>query len=379
MTGLDLRTQLDDLFSTANERYSEIKESAESAVTRWEWSTAERFTIEPYGFEMNQLSRGRVLKDRPTDINYKFECGYDKDNRPVVERQYVTFSGGREYKNEEFWIYDVDSITIYRYPHDESKKVVSVKRAILSQGHLTSLGQRFDKQFRELNYEYVDSSLKTVTERRYPLDSTDPSHRRQFRFQFDHAGLQSIELGNLVGDEGLFQSQQFVYRRPVKNLKARKDAILAELEAGLTREIQDRVKTFKSEHGNEDWYAFMLTYELEGTYIDCAFGTLQAPGGKQYNPWEGYYFYPFDADKSLKILTQGFEEQIFTEYGRSTPDLCTKVLKKLDENGVFGTGEERNKIAIGLAVGLQPSIFEKSALKLNPETVVKRLKGELKR
>jgi len=82
-------------------------------------------------------------------------------------------------------------------------------------------------------------------------------------------------LNHIVRDYDSYagKSTAVIYRRPLKNAKARLDAIRLQLVAQLAAATAEHLRQFQAEHGTDDWYGFVLTPNVEGTYVACAFAT----------------------------------------------------------------------------------------------------------
>jgi len=96
---------LDDLkiwFEELKSKYVEIKNDLEKKVVSWYWATYNMNNLEPFHKEINKIAYGKKLKTEPNNKWGSFQIVVNKENKIIIEREYV------EFKNqyyETFFIY----------------------------------------------------------------------------------------------------------------------------------------------------------------------------------------------------------------------------------------------------------------------------------
>ena len=96
---MDEIEKLRELFKSAKNDYEVLKKSAEAQVVSRRWASNQYLNFEPFYFEFNRFSKGRVLKEAPKKIANAYEYGLDAQDRVVFKRQYVS----EKYFYEEFY------------------------------------------------------------------------------------------------------------------------------------------------------------------------------------------------------------------------------------------------------------------------------------
>jgi len=119
-------------FATAKHRYNELKESSESRVCHWEWSSSlPRYEMDPLYFLNDTARRGRVTRKQPASIKHKHQYGFDSSGRLVVGRDHSEFPG-QFY--EEFFAYGPSEITSFLYQYGANKEPINCRRLALADG-----------------------------------------------------------------------------------------------------------------------------------------------------------------------------------------------------------------------------------------------------
>jgi len=115
---------LDQVQTRWKEAFSQHKalgKAAASAVTRWEWTSDERYSLLPFHFQ-RYPGRGRVLKDPPASVDSYIRYGFDEQDRVRLHRHhyYLGLHGDRilaRHRQRDFRVDDDVSETFYLY-HD---------------------------------------------------------------------------------------------------------------------------------------------------------------------------------------------------------------------------------------------------------------------
>lgn len=109
------------LLKRANQLYEPWKAECEARVTRWEWGTFARHSLEPCYFERHKFARGKLLRREPKPPRSGAAGhGFDGAGRLVVTRDLTEFRGQF---SEEFVRYSDDQWELLRFDHGEDKEV----------------------------------------------------------------------------------------------------------------------------------------------------------------------------------------------------------------------------------------------------------------
>ena len=95
-------------YINAEKKYKELI-SLYKLVVRWEYATNDLYSLEPYYFERNRISKGRIVKDVSKKWSVKY--GFDKDNKLIICNEMASFD--RYY--ETFYTYNNSTIIQYLY------------------------------------------------------------------------------------------------------------------------------------------------------------------------------------------------------------------------------------------------------------------------
>lgn len=170
-------------YINAEKKYKELI-SLYKLVVRWEYATNDLYSLEPYYFEKNRISKGRIVKD--VSKKWSFKYGFDKDNKLIICNEMASFD--RYY--ETFYTYNNSTIIRYYYSYDMEKPIIAVgeykyKKGLLIQEAYWAQGGNY-----VCYYIYDDLNLKKVIE--YRLNTTDCVKTRYYDYTFDDKGLLSI-------------------------------------------------------------------------------------------------------------------------------------------------------------------------------------------
>jgi hypothetical protein len=99
-------------------------------------------------------------------------------------------------------------------------------------------------------------------------------------------------------------------------------------------------------------------------------------------PEDGWYQQPDSAfDAVNELLSRAEAEGLYETYDGSLNELCLKVLQEMDQAGLFGVGQERERVVLGICyIGGDNSDeeFLGWAKQVNSPGVMQRLQQELK-
>nr|WP_315045946.1 hypothetical protein [uncultured Campylobacter sp.] len=101
---MDEIERLRTFLKSVRDEYKALHKIAEAQVVSRRWASDEYINLEPFYFEFNRFSKGRVLKEVPKNIANAYEYGFDAQDRIVFKRQYVS----EKYFYEEFYFWRQD-------------------------------------------------------------------------------------------------------------------------------------------------------------------------------------------------------------------------------------------------------------------------------
>lgn len=188
-----------------------------------------------------------------------------------------------------------------------------------------------------------------------------------------------------------------------KNKPVTREAICSALRSSA----EDYLRRVAKAHPSETMYAFLLEISCEGFSVHGAVATEEALGRHSQNqlekvrpirtpdplatlrsclrwagPEDGWYQQPDTAfDPVNRLLSRAETEALYEMYDGSLHELCIQTLRAMDEAGLFGTGEARERVVIGICnIGGDNSDeeFLGWAKQVNSLRVMKRLRQELK-
>lgn len=184
------------------------------------------------------------------------------------------------------------------------------------------------------------------------------------------------------------------------------DQTFLAIRNAIGKGIMDFLAAFYHDWVGETTYSFLLEVPWEGTSIDAVAGTEEgllritrnyaASEGKQdeesFNrlktqlrwgsPEDGWYenYSAGFFEKANQLISEVHQAGLLEEGDQRLQQLCLEVLRELDTTQVFGAGEERERIMIGVCdVGGDHAEedFLSWAEAVNPPIVIERLRQEL--
>jgi hypothetical protein len=186
-----------------------------------------------------------------------------------------------------------------------------------------------------------------------------------------------------------------------------KDQFFSEIRAAIVMGVGEFLAAFRRDWPGETMYSFLLVAVWEGTYINSVAATEEGllriaedyaePCEGQLDQesfksecarfrWGGYesgWYMNFDAEffeSANQLISDAHKIGLMVEGDQQLQQICLEVLRELDSNSIFGTGEAREKIVIGVSdVGGDHTEedFLSWAEAVNPPVVMARLRSEL--
>lgn len=217
---------LKEKFLKAQEHYKTIKKNIEQKVVSWFWATDSIVDLEPFYFEQNRFSKGKIHKTEPTKKENQYQYGIDKNDEIIVERQYTSLKG---LFYETFYIRKEDIIESYRYDYSDEKEADNVKRFLYEKDKLVSSYFAYEDSWVKISYQYENNKLTSKLVERFEDDEKNPD--RIFNYTYDDIGLlQSIK-----------EKAHFWYNKPDKKINYSKmtELVSEKLLALLKHNISD--------------------------------------------------------------------------------------------------------------------------------------------
>ncbi len=145
------------------DEYSSLKFQCEAGVTIWKWATFCRYDPRPFYYERQRWRPGRLLKTAPSNLDGKYEYGYDASGRILVERQYVGAMGKSQFQYAEtFYTYKENSVESAHFSYHDSKEPINCERSTYFDGRIVlceSYAQRGSSRER---YHWEDSKITLI-------------------------------------------------------------------------------------------------------------------------------------------------------------------------------------------------------------------------
>ncbi len=227
----------------AGERYAELKARLEAEVVRWQWSTFDVHSLEPFYFERHRFGRGRILDAPPEEPESgNVESGFDAAGRVVVERGYTSVPG-RFY--ETFYEFGDGEVDKYHYDYDPGKALIHLARFRFNGERLVELEHRYrGRGRRHERFEWEGQRLERVV-----VDHDENSHVDEFSYD---------SAGELTCIEWLYANGQRskTFERVTETLPS----LFEKLEAHLLEAIPRTLSALKPV---EPIYAIALWLDME--------------------------------------------------------------------------------------------------------------------
>ena len=163
------------------------------------------------------------------------------------------------------------------------------------------------------------------------------------------------------------------------------------LRALLETAITTAVDRFRAEHPDDLLYGFALSITSSSPQIQAAFATEERLSNytKRYCLNRDQTLTPellvikrtelrwssLDQGWLINDLTETNLDQALAQVANheEIEAVCIEVLRALDQKGLFGQGESRYQVTIGVTQDQDPHRFLQRAKQLNPEPVIQQL------
>jgi len=149
-------------FEEASAIYEELKSSGEREVVYWVWTASPRYSLDPLYYLNNEERVGSVARLPPQDPRGWTAYGFSKNNRIVVEHQYLADLQGRRY--ETFYSETEECIFGYHFHHDASLGLINCA-ALRFLGHTPIQYQKWAvRGWVSCNFVALDGRIRSFNE-----------------------------------------------------------------------------------------------------------------------------------------------------------------------------------------------------------------------
>lgn len=248
--------QLNELFNKATNEYNSLKSSIESQVVRWFWASNDIFSLEPFWFEQNRFSKGKILKEEPTkNRQYAIQYGVNASEEIIVGRQMTSFN---EKFYETFYFREKTQITSYRFDYSDEKELENIKQYSYKEGKIDSIYAVFGENGYAIE-QFIYENNQLVRKEWKGIDEDNNSFERIICYAYDEIGqLKTIKEGDYIW-----------YEKPDKKLNLTKLAALSQEKLlSLLKE------TIRQHAPKEPLYCLNISYMAENIFPpQLGFGT----------------------------------------------------------------------------------------------------------
>ena len=242
MTPAFLLGDLESIFRSMPNDYVGLKTRAEGAVRRWQWAIDRIHVLEPLWHERHQFSKGRWLKQAPSNEADQYEYGFDDSSRVRVERQHVRFERypERRWCHETFYFYGADTVDEYRFDYRPEKDATSFSRASLIDGTIVLMEARGAGGVLRERYSWVDAQVVAVEVEHAEVTAQggyqELKPRARYTATYNIRGLLDELVRQSPGLPGETPAyRQVVYKRRAKGVTL--ESLVRALQPALTDEI----------------------------------------------------------------------------------------------------------------------------------------------
>lgn len=241
--------QLKELFNKAQKDYHSLKKEIENQVVRWFWASNDIFHLDPFWFEQNRYSKGKILKEKPTkNQQYAHQYGVNASEEIIVNR---AMSGSVDSFYETFYFRSQNEILSYHFDYGNDKELINIKKFLYENNQLTKNYSFFNENGYWIEH-FIYENDKLIRKEWQGVDNYGENFNRTVHYSYDEIGqLKTIKEGDYI---------KFSYRY-------------------LTQLSQEKLlpllkETIKKNAPNEELYCINLSYFGENIFPpQIGFGT----------------------------------------------------------------------------------------------------------
>ena len=235
---------LKELFDQAQSDYPVLKNQIENQVVRWFWTSDDIFSLNPFWFEENRFSKGKVLKEEPKNKKYAVQYGVNADDEIIVAREMNELKG---HFYETFYFRGENEILSYHFDYGKDKELINVKKYLYENDRIKAVYSCFEENGYWVE-DFIYKNNKLICKEWQGVDNYGEYFKRVVSYEYDDIGqLKIIREGSYIK-----------YQQPDKKLSYKK---LTELTAGKLLNLLKN--TIKNHAPKEKLYCINLSYFSE--------------------------------------------------------------------------------------------------------------------
>lgn len=351
--------ELKQLFNKAQNDYQTLKSNIESQVVRWFWASNTMFRLNPFWFEENRYSKGKILKEEPTkNRQYAVQYGVNAANEIIVARGMTSF---KDNSYETFYFRSQNEILSYHFDYGNDKELINIKKFLYENNHLTEIYSFFEENGYWIEH-FIYENDKLIRKEWQGVDNYGENFNRTMNYDYDEIGqLKTIREGDYIW-----------YQKPQKGLSYKK----------LTELVQEKLlallkQNIKNHAPSEKLYCINLSYFSQNIIPpQIGFGTQsdreqwtedESHSDIIWNVADYSHWVEIDTDDETANLFDLFNQQteLNEKYSTATKVIveCAKALKQdLQE---FNLNKTEDFVIV--AGYFDQSDFKKNFKAINPE------------
>lgn len=233
---------LKNLFDNAKTDYRFLKQQIENEVVSWFWTSNDMFSLDPFWFEQNRYSKGKILKQEPVkNHQYAHQYGVNAKNEIIVNRGMTSFT---EQFYETFYFRKDGEILSYHFDYGQDKEPINIKKYVYNKTQLTAIYAYFEENGHWIE-RFIYDNDKLIRKEWQGVDNYGNAFDRTITYDYDEIGqLATIKEGDYVW-----------YQKPQKELSYKRltELVQRKLIALLKENIQNHAP-------DEKLYCINLSY-----------------------------------------------------------------------------------------------------------------------
>ena len=235
---------LKELFNQAQSDYSILKNQIENQVVRWFWASNDIFSLNPFWFEENRFSKGKVLKEEPKNKEHAVQYGVNATDEIIVVRAMTDL---KDDFYETFYFRGENEILSYHFDYGKDKELINVKKYLYENDRIKAVYSCFEENGYWVE-DFIYKNNKLICKEWQGVDNYGEYFKRVVSYEYDDIGqLKIIREGSYIK-----------YQKPDKKLSYKKlKELTAEKLLSLLKEA------IKNHAPKEKLYCINLSYFSE--------------------------------------------------------------------------------------------------------------------
>ncbi|GJM53436.1 hypothetical protein, partial [Capnocytophaga catalasegens] len=230
--------ELKQLFNKAQNDYQTLKTDIENQVVRWFWTSNDIFSLNPFWFEQNRFSKGKILKEEPAKNR---QYGVNSADEIIVARGMTSF---KDNFYETFYFRNQNEILSYHFDYGNDKELINIKKFLYEDNQLTEIYSFFEENGYWIEH-FIYENDKLIRKEWQDMDNYGKNFNRTMNYDYDEIGqLKTIKEGDYIW-----------YQKPDKKLN------LAKLVALSQEKLLSLLKETIRQHApKEPFYCLNISY-----------------------------------------------------------------------------------------------------------------------